>query len=194
MTDKGNIVAELYQDTPESAEQLRHPGAQRFLRWPDLPPGGAAASSSRAAIRPGDGSGGPGYTIPAEIKHIHPRGALAWARTGDEVNPERRSSGSQFYITLDETPFLDGGYTVFGYVIEGMDVADKIAAGDKIQRIDISKATASQMPTPAPSATPAPTATPTTTPTPFAPTARRAARWPRWRLQTARRTTTLRRR
>ncbi len=77
----------------------------------------------------GDGTGGPGYTIPAEINHTHTRGALAWTRTGDQVNPERRSSGSQFYITLDATPFLDGGYTVFGQVIEGMDVADEDRRG-----------------------------------------------------------------
>jgi cyclophilin family peptidyl-prolyl cis-trans isomerase len=57
----------------------------------------------------GTGSGGPGYTIPAEIGLLHKKGALAWARQGDEVNPERRSSGSQFYITLEATPFLDGG-------------------------------------------------------------------------------------
>ena len=104
----------------------------------------------------GDGSGGPGYTIPAEINHLHTKGALAWARTGDEVNPERNSSGSQFYVTLDETPFLDGGYSVFGQVIEGMDVAEKIAVGDKIQKIEISKATASLMPTPEPTAAPNP--------------------------------------
>ena len=92
---------------------------------------------------PGDGSGGPGYTIPAEINHPHTKGALAWARTGDQVNPERRSSGSQFYVTLDNA--VPGrGYTVFGQVIEGMDVAEKIAVGDKIQRIDISEATASR--------------------------------------------------
>ena len=82
----------------------------------------------------------PGYTIPAEINHLHTKGALAWARTSDEINPERNSSGSQFYVTLDKTPFLDGGYSVFGQVIEGMDVAEKIAVGDKIQKIEISQA------------------------------------------------------
>src|SRR4030095_7376425 len=66
----------------------------------------------------GDGTGGPGYTVKAEIGLPHKKGALAWARTGDAVNPERRSSGSQFYITLEATPFLDEGYTVFGQTIE----------------------------------------------------------------------------
>ena len=84
---------------------------------------------------------------------MHNKGALAW-RTGDQINPERASSGSQFYVTLDATPFLDGGYSVFGQVIEGMDVAEKIAIGDKIEKIEISEATASLMPTPEPTAAP----------------------------------------
>lgn len=74
----------------------------------------------------GDGTGGPGYTIPAEIGLKHTKGAIAMARTGDAVNPTKASSGSQFYITLDDQPFLDGQYTVFGYVSEGMNVVDKI--------------------------------------------------------------------
>jgi peptidyl-prolyl cis-trans isomerase B (cyclophilin B) len=59
------------------------------------------------------------------------------ARQSDQVNPERRSSGSQFYITLDQTDFLDGAYTVFGYVVEGMDVVETIVIGDGIQAITI---------------------------------------------------------
>ena len=85
----------------------------------------------------GIGGGGPGYTIPAEIGLKHTKGALAWARTGDEVNPQRRSSGSQFYITYKETSFLDGAYTVFGQVTKGMDVVEKIRQGDVIERIDV---------------------------------------------------------
>ena len=85
----------------------------------------------------GTGSGGPGYTIPAEIGLKHGKGALAWARTGDEVNPERRSSGSQFYITHQATPFLDGAYTVFGQVVSGQDVVDQVAQGDTIESITI---------------------------------------------------------
>ena len=108
-----------------------------------------------------DGRVDPGYRIPAEIKsnHFHKKGVLAAARQADQVNPQKMSSGSQFYIVqgevLDEvklkryesymgkvfgakerqaymtvggTPHLDGEYTVFGEVIEGLDIVDKIAA------------------------------------------------------------------
>jgi cyclophilin family peptidyl-prolyl cis-trans isomerase len=76
----------------------------------------------------GDGTGGPGYTIPAEIGLKHTLGAIAMARLGDQVNPTKASSGSQFYITLAPQPSLDGNYTVFGYVTFGMDVVTKIGA------------------------------------------------------------------
>jgi peptidyl-prolyl cis-trans isomerase B (cyclophilin B) len=74
----------------------------------------------------GDGTGGPGYTVPAEIGLKHTKGAIAMARTGDQVNPLKASSGSQFYIVLHDIPQLDGNYTVFGYVTAGMDVVEKI--------------------------------------------------------------------
>ncbi len=74
----------------------------------------------------GDGTGGPGYTVPAEIGLKHTLGAIAMARTGDQVNPTKASSGSQFYITLAPQPSLDGQYTVFGYVTSGMEVVSKI--------------------------------------------------------------------
>ncbi len=76
----------------------------------------------------GDGTGGPGYTIPAEIGLKHTKGAIAMARLGDEVNPNKESSGSQFYIVEEDIPFLDGNYTVFGYVTSGMDVVEKIGS------------------------------------------------------------------
>lgn len=84
--------------------------------------------SKDQAKRSEHGTGGPGYTIPAEIGKKHKRGSVAAARQGDQVNPKRESSGSQFYICVVDTAFLDGQYTVFGEVIEGMDVADKIVA------------------------------------------------------------------
>ena len=78
------------------------------------------------------GTGGPGYTIPAEImpEYYHKKGALAAARRGDAANPKKASSGSQFYLVQDEMNCLqlDGQYTVFGETVEGIDVIDKIAA------------------------------------------------------------------
>ncbi len=79
-----------------------------------------------------DGNGGPGYTIPAEfvdsIKHI--RGAVGAARNN---NPEKASNGSQFYVVLSEqtTQQLNGNYTVFGYIMKGMNVADSIVKQPK---------------------------------------------------------------
>lgn len=74
----------------------------------------------------GNGTGGPGYTIPAEIGLPHEEGALAAARTADQVNPRRESSGSQFYITVAPTPRLDGAYSVYGKTVRGMEVVKKI--------------------------------------------------------------------
>ncbi len=78
-----------------------------------------------------DGLGGPDYTLPAEIRPEFPhiKGAVAAARKGDNVNPEKASSGSQFYIVENDggTPFLDGNYTVFGQVIRGLEVIEAIA-------------------------------------------------------------------
>jgi cyclophilin family peptidyl-prolyl cis-trans isomerase len=74
------------------------------------------------------GTGGPGYTLSAEIGRKHVRGAVAAARKSDEVNPAKESSGSQFFICLADLPSLDrNGYTVFGQVVEGMEVVEKIS-------------------------------------------------------------------
>jgi peptidyl-prolyl cis-trans isomerase B (cyclophilin B) len=117
------------------------------------------------------GNGGLDYTVPAEINStlFHKRGALGAARTGDNENPQRRSSSTQFYIvqgktftdaqldsvevsrlqgrkiaperrsdykTIGGTPQLDGAYTVFGEVVRGMDVVDKIAATQTSKGLD----------------------------------------------------------
>jgi cyclophilin family peptidyl-prolyl cis-trans isomerase len=75
-----------------------------------------------------DGVGGPGYTLPPEFGLTHVRGAVAAARLPDLVNREKESNGSQFFIVLSPQPPLDQvGYTVFGHVIRGLDVADSIA-------------------------------------------------------------------
>jgi cyclophilin family peptidyl-prolyl cis-trans isomerase len=85
----------------------------------------------------GTGQGGPGYVLPAEIGLEHVEGAIAMARLPDQGNPRRMSSGSQFYITLKPTPQLDGAYTVFGQVTEGMDVVNAIEVGDVIEEVTI---------------------------------------------------------
>ena len=77
------------------------------------------------------GQGGPSYTVPAEFvnEYWHKKGAIAAARRGDMANPTKASSGSQFYIVHDENAclHLDGQYTIFGEVIDGLDVIDRIA-------------------------------------------------------------------
>jgi peptidylprolyl isomerase/peptidyl-prolyl cis-trans isomerase B (cyclophilin B) len=83
----------------------------------------------------GDGTGGPGYTIDAEFNdRPHKEGTVAMARSNDP-----NSAGSQFYICLASQPHLDGKYTVFGEVIEGMNVVWKIEGGDTIKFIRIDK-------------------------------------------------------
>lgn len=82
--------------------------------------------NSKDADRSNDGQGGPGYTVPAEIKAKHEKGSLAGARMGDAVNPKRESSGSQFYIVTGEASHLDGQYTVYGKVTKGLEIALKI--------------------------------------------------------------------
>ena len=73
------------------------------------------------------GTGGPGYTIPAEIGLPHERGSVAMARLGDAVNPKKAASGSQFYVSLARLPKLDREYTVFGKVVSGLDFLDQLA-------------------------------------------------------------------
>ena len=136
-TAKGEIVCELdAKAAPLSVtnfQYLANNGIYDGLTFNRVVPGFVIQGGDPA----GTGSGGPGYTIPADIGLPHVKGALAWARTGDDVNPERRSSGSQFYITLDATPFLDGQYSVFGHTISGQDVVEKIQRGDVITSVRV---------------------------------------------------------
>jgi len=141
-TTMGNITIALYDETPLHRDNfiklvnekfydgvLFHRIIQQFMIQAGDP------NSRNAAKGVSLGNGGPGYTIPAEIipGKINKRGAVAAARTGDSVNPERRSSGSQFYIVDKHggATHLDGQYTVFGEVVKGMDIVDMIAAQPK---------------------------------------------------------------
>ena len=138
-TTMGDITLKLYNETPLHRDNfiklveegyydglLFHRVIKNFMIQGGDP-------NSRNA-QPGQmlGHGGPNYTIPAEIlpQFSHKKGALAAARMPDHVNPQKASSGSQFYIVHNSngTPNLNGGYTVFGETIEGLDVIDKIAA------------------------------------------------------------------
>ncbi len=137
-TTKGDVVCELY---PEKAPlsvtnfiQLAQGGFYNGLLFHRVVPGFVVQGGDPQ----GNGSGGPGYTVPAEIGLNHEKGALAWARTSDQINPQRRSSGSQFYITLDKVTYLDGQYTVFGQTVSGMDIVQKISQGDVIKSVEIS--------------------------------------------------------
>ena len=158
-TDLGDIKVALYNDTPKHRDNfiklakqgfytgsVFHRVIKGFMIQGGGPPAGVPEMSDRV----------PAEFVPA---HIHKKGALCAARQGDQVNPKKESSGSQFYIvqgspvtaqqldqydqkrtvkytpeqrkaytTIGGTPFLDGDYTVFGEVIEGLDVVDKIAA------------------------------------------------------------------
>lgn len=136
-TTKGQIICQLFPDkAPLSVTnfiQLAKGGFYNGLIFHRVVP--------KFVIQGGDpdgkGTGGPGYTVAAEIGLPHIQGALAWARLPDQINPQKKSSGSQFYITLEATPFLDGDYTVFGKTIAGFDVVQSIRQGDKIEKIEI---------------------------------------------------------
>ncbi|MEX1055158.1 MAG: peptidylprolyl isomerase [Rhodothermales bacterium] len=171
---QGRMVIRLYDETPAHRDNFKKLVAEGFYDGTTLHrviegfmiQGGDPNSKDDDPYN--DGMGDPGYTLPAEFVRalFHKRGALAAARTGDHMNPKRRSSGSQFYIvhgtTFDDAtldivarqiqmtlrdnsfnfseemravyrsqggaPNLDGQYTVFGEVVEGLDVLDAVAA------------------------------------------------------------------
>jgi len=133
-TKFGKIVIEFYdKDAPKTVANFIKLAKQGFYNgttFHRVIPGfmiQGGDPNSKSEDRSTHGTGGPGYTVEAEIKRDHARGTVATARLGDQVNPEKRSSGSQFFINVKDNAFLNGGYTVFGNVISGMDVADKIA-------------------------------------------------------------------
>ncbi|HEX8187429.1 MAG TPA: peptidylprolyl isomerase, partial [Pyrinomonadaceae bacterium] len=82
----------------------------------------------------GDGNGGPGYQIRCEINEVpYNRGAVGMALSGKDTG------GSQWFVTHSPQPHLDGGYTVFGRVVEGMDVVDRIVRGDRIRSVTVTE-------------------------------------------------------
>ena len=90
----------------------------------------------RTAIRAASGNGGPGYQIRCEINEVpYQRGAVGMALSGKDTG------GSQWFVTHSPQPHLDGGYTVFGNVVAGMDVVDNIVRGDVIRSIAITEIT-----------------------------------------------------
>jgi peptidylprolyl isomerase/peptidyl-prolyl cis-trans isomerase B (cyclophilin B) len=136
-TPYGDMVLLLYNQTPlhkknfiELAQKHYYDGTTFHRVILDFMIQGGDPNS-KDSIATNDGMGGPGYTVPAEFNPAlkHDKGALAAARMGDDSNPQRASSGSQFYIVQNKngTPFLNNAYTVFGQVISGFDVIDKIA-------------------------------------------------------------------
>ena len=138
-TSEGNIVVKLYEETPlhkdnfiKLAQKHFYDGIlfHRIINGFMIQTGDPLTKDSTKVNA--WGTGGPGYTIPAEIVKgfSHKKGALAAARRGDFVNPATESSGSQFYIVQDENGcrHLDGEYTIFGEVVSGLNIIDKIAA------------------------------------------------------------------
>jgi len=164
-TDYGNMKIKLYDSTPKHRDNIKKLAKEGFYDGtlfhrviPQFMVQGGDPDSKGAPAGKNLGSGGPGYTIPAEIGAYHFKGTLAAARRG-AGNPNKESSGSQFYVVqgkpvteqqllsfasqkgivysaedverytkMGGTPFLDNEYTVFGEVVEGMDVIDKIAS------------------------------------------------------------------
>ena len=160
-TTKGDFTAELYsQEAPNAvnnfvvlSEMGYYDGMPAFPAGPPM-----AVLTGDAA---GDGNGSPGYDFAAEIGIPNPAGTIGYLRLPDQVNPERLSNGSQIYITLEAVPEIDGVYSAFGLILDGLDVAEAITQTDVINQVVISEAEERKAPTPPP---------PTPTPTPFAPT------------------------
>lgn len=153
-TSMGDITIELFEkDAPQHVanfKKLVKSGFYNGTTFHRVIPGfmiQGGDPNSKDNDRSNDGLGGPGYTIPAEIKAKHEKGSVAAARMGDQVNPKRESSGSQFYIVTGEASHLDGQYTVFGKVIKGLDIALKIQDVKKderdnpIEKVEIKKVT-----------------------------------------------------
>ncbi|MBW2262857.1 MAG: peptidylprolyl isomerase [Deltaproteobacteria bacterium] len=122
----GTILIEFYtQDAPLNVTNVANLAIEGFydgLTFHRIIPGFVVQGGDPE----GTGAGGLGYTVPAEISKLHEKGCVAMARKPDEVNPDRESSSCQFYFCLEALEKLDGGYTVIGKIIEGLDVMEKL--------------------------------------------------------------------
>jgi peptidyl-prolyl cis-trans isomerase B (cyclophilin B) len=135
--DSGNAIDITFypQDAPKTVENfvtLAKKGYYNGLTFHRVAPDFVV----QGGCPKGDGTGGPGYTIPAEFnskKHV--RGTVAMARS---QHPD--SAGSQFYICYGATPHLDRNYTVFGQVTSGMEYVDRIKQGDRMKTVEILEA------------------------------------------------------
>jgi len=130
-TDFGDVVIDLYEEqTPLHAANFKELALNKSFNdiyFHRIIPGFVVQGGDPNTLnnnRADDGTGGIGERIPAEIGQPHLRGALGAAR---DNNPEKKSSGSQFYFCLERLKQLDGNYTVFGMVVDGMNVVDSMA-------------------------------------------------------------------
>ena len=138
VTSQGTFRVKLYKDTPKHRSNFSRLALTHFydgILFHRVVPGfviQGGDSYTRDTSRVDEwGEGGPGYNIDQEIlpEHKHKKGALAAARRGDLANPLKESSGSQFYVVVnpENCKHLDGEYTVFGEVVGGQNVIDRIA-------------------------------------------------------------------
>lgn len=139
VTTHGTMRVKLYNKTPKHRDNFKKLVAEKYydgIRFHRVIEGFMIQAgdpySRDTSMMNMWGQGGPDYTVPAEFvnEYWHKKGALAAARKGDMANPTKASSGSQFYIVHDENAclHLDGQYSIFGEVVEGLDVIDKIAS------------------------------------------------------------------
>jgi cyclophilin family peptidyl-prolyl cis-trans isomerase len=134
VTSKGSFTIEfLPEDAPLTVDNFIQLAKKRFFNGQTIPrvvPNFVV----QAGDPRGDQNGGPGYTIRCEINEVpYERAAVGMALSGKDTG------GSQWFVTHSPQPHLDGGYTVFGRVIRGMDVVDKTARGDRILRVVVSE-------------------------------------------------------
>ncbi len=132
-TNKGTMVLELFnRDAPKTVNNfvfLARAGFYDNTTFHRV----IAGFMAQGGDPTGTGSGGPGYNIPDEItSHKHLTGTLSMANRNAP-----NTSGSQFFICFAPQPHLDGGYSVFGQLVEGMDVLNSIVQGDKLIRVTI---------------------------------------------------------